>query len=33
MTFEIPKLDYSGSIKEVTLGGGDKAVTVGGETA
>ena len=33
MAFEIPKLDYSGSIKEVTLGGGDKAVTVGGETA
>ncbi len=33
MTFEIPKLDYSGSIKEVTLGGGDKAVSVGGETA
>jgi acetyl-CoA decarbonylase/synthase complex subunit delta len=33
MTFEIPKLDYSGSIKEVTLGDGDKAVTVGGETA
>jgi len=33
MTFEIPKLDYSGTIKKVTLGGGDKAVTVGGETA
>jgi acetyl-CoA decarbonylase/synthase complex subunit delta len=33
MAFEVPKLDYSGSIKEVILGGGDKAVTVGGETA
>ncbi|MEE8582567.1 MAG: acetyl-CoA decarbonylase/synthase complex subunit delta [Dehalococcoidales bacterium] len=33
MAFENPKLDYSGSIKEVTLGGGDKAVTVGGETS
>jgi acetyl-CoA decarbonylase/synthase complex subunit delta len=33
MTFEVPKLSYSGSIKEVTLGGGDKAVTTGGETA
>ena len=33
MTFEIPKTAYSGKIKEVTLGKGDKAVTVGGETA
>jgi len=33
MAFENPKLDYSGSIKEVTLGGGDKSVTVGGETS
>ena len=33
MAFEIPKTAYSGKIKEVTLGKGDKAVTVGGESA
>jgi acetyl-CoA decarbonylase/synthase complex subunit delta len=33
MPFEIPKTAYSGKIKEVKLGKGDKAVTVGGETA
>ena len=33
MAFEIPKLDYSGKIKEITIGTGDKAVTVGGETS
>ena len=33
MAFEIPKQDYSGAIKTLTLGGGDKAVTVGGETS
>ncbi len=33
MAFEIPKTPYSGKIREVTLGKGDKAVTVGGETA
>ncbi len=32
MTFEIPKTAYSGRINEIKLGGGDKAVTVGGET-
>ncbi len=32
MAFEIPKIDYSGKIKEITLGTGDKTVTVGGET-
>ena len=32
MAFEIPKTGYSGKIKEITLGGGEKAVTVGGET-
>ncbi len=32
MTFEIPKTLYSGKIREVILGKGDKAVTVGGET-
>ncbi len=32
MAFEIPKTSYTGRIKEVKLGGGDKAVTVGGET-
>jgi acetyl-CoA decarbonylase/synthase complex subunit delta len=33
MAFEIPKTAYSGKIKEIKLGKGDKAVTVGGETA
>ncbi len=33
MAFEIPKTAYSGKIKEVTLGKGRKAITVGGETA
>lgn len=33
MAFEIPKAVYSGKIKEVTLGKGDKTVTVGGETS
>jgi acetyl-CoA decarbonylase/synthase complex subunit delta len=33
MAFETPKTTYSGKIKEITLGKGDKAVTVGGETA
>ena len=32
MAFEIPKTKYSGQIKEITLGKGDKAVTVGGES-
>ena len=33
MTFEIPKTSYSGKIRAVTLGKGDKAVTIGGETS
>ena len=33
MAFDIPKTSYSGKIKEVTLGKGPKAVTVGGETS
>jgi len=33
MAFEIPKTKYTGKIKEVTLGKGDKAITVGGETS
>jgi acetyl-CoA decarbonylase/synthase, CODH/ACS complex subunit delta len=33
MPFDIPKTAYSGKIKEITLGTGDKAVTVGGESA
>jgi len=33
MAFEIPKTAYSGKIRETKLGTGDKAVTVGGETA
>jgi len=32
MAFEIPKTAYSGKVKEIKLGSGDKAVTVGGET-
>ncbi len=33
MAFEIPKTTYTGKIKEIKLGKGDKAVTIGGETA
>jgi len=33
MAFAIPKISYSGKIKEVTIGTGPKAVTVGGETS
>ncbi|MDP2268324.1 MAG: acetyl-CoA decarbonylase/synthase complex subunit delta, partial [Deltaproteobacteria bacterium] len=33
MTFTIPKAVYTGKIKEVVLGKGAKAVTVGGETS
>jgi acetyl-CoA decarbonylase/synthase complex subunit delta len=33
MGFEIPKVAYTGRIKEVKLGKGPKAVTVGGETS
>jgi len=33
MPVEIPKITYSGKVKEVTLGKGSKAVKVGGETA
>ncbi len=32
MAFEISKTQYSGQIREITLGKGDKAITVGGET-
>jgi len=32
MALEIPKTSYTGKIKEITLGKGDKAVTIGGET-
>ena len=32
MAFEIPKTAYTGKIKEIKLGKGDKAVVVGGET-
>jgi acetyl-CoA decarbonylase/synthase complex subunit delta len=32
MALEIPKTSYTGKVKEIKLGGGDKAVTVGGET-
>ena len=33
MAFEIPKVKYTGKIREITLGAGPKAVTVGGATA
>jgi acetyl-CoA decarbonylase/synthase complex subunit delta len=33
LAFEIPKITYSGKIKEVKLGKGPKTLTVGGETA
>jgi len=33
LAFEIPKQKYSGSIKTVTIGKGDTAITLGGETS
>jgi len=33
MAIEIPKTNYSGKVKEITLGKGEKAVTVGGENS
>jgi acetyl-CoA decarbonylase/synthase complex subunit delta len=33
MAFETPKINYSGKIREITLGTGPKAVTVGGATS
>lgn len=33
MSFEIPKQMYSGAIKPVTIGKGDQAITLGGETS
>ncbi|OIN97689.1 acetyl-CoA decarbonylase/synthase complex subunit delta [Candidatus Desantisbacteria bacterium CG1_02_38_46] len=33
MAIEIPKIKYSGKIKEVKLGNGEKQITVGGETS
>lgn len=33
MALAIPKISYTGKIKEIKLGKGDKAVTVGGETS
>jgi acetyl-CoA decarbonylase/synthase complex subunit delta len=32
MAFEIPKVKYTGKIREVTIGTGEKTVTLGGET-
>ncbi len=32
MAFEVSRVRYTGKIKEVTLGTGEKAVTIGGET-
>jgi len=33
LAFEIPQQKYSGAIKTVTIGKGDKAITLGGETS
>ncbi|MFA5316759.1 MAG: acetyl-CoA decarbonylase/synthase complex subunit delta [Dehalococcoidales bacterium] len=33
MVFEVPKNTYNGKIREITLGSGDKAVKLGGETS
>ncbi len=33
MGFEVPKRDYTGKIREISLGRGDKAVKVGGENS
>lgn len=33
MAFEVPKTAYSGKVREITLGKGAKALTVGGETS
>ena len=33
MAIEVPKITYSGKIREVKLGSGDKQITVGGEVA
>ncbi len=33
MAFEMPKTSYTGKVKEVEVGKGDKAVPVGGATA
>ncbi|MCK4325652.1 acetyl-CoA decarbonylase/synthase complex subunit delta [bacterium] len=33
MAFEIPKLNYSGKIKEIKIGRGEKTVTLGGESS
>jgi len=33
VAFEVPKRDYTGKIKEITLGLGEKAVKVGGESS
>jgi len=33
VAFEVPKRDYTGKIKEITLGSGKRAVTVGGESS
>ena len=32
MVFEVPKTAYSGKVKKIVLGTGDKAITVGGES-
>jgi len=33
MAFEVPKTAYSGKLRQIKLGSGDKALTVGGETS
>jgi len=32
MALEIPKTQYSGSIREITIGGAEKGIRVGGES-
>ena len=32
MAIETPRINYTGSIRPIVLGAGDKSVTVGGET-
>lgn len=33
MSFKIPRIQYNGKIREITLGNGEKAVTIGGESS
>jgi len=33
LALETPKVNYTGKVREITLGSGEKAITIGGETA